>query len=88
VYNICKSILPSLSKSIDVVHGIIHLMDIKSNHFEQFVLSNKNTHVIIFSFIKIFKFFCSNEKVLLDSTFNYCTKYFLQLFTIKNQESK
>lgn len=34
------------------------------------------------------KYLCSNEKILLDGTSNYFTKYFLHLFTIhdfKNQ---
>jgi len=66
-------------------------MDIKTNYFGNlsFILSNdQDTHIIVFSWIENLKFLCSNEKILLDCTFNYGTKYFLQLFTIhgfKNQ---
>jgi len=66
-----KSILSLLFKSIVKVHDMINLMDIKTNHFERFVLSNdQNTHIVIFSCIENLKFFCSNEKILLYSIFN------------------
>lgn len=89
VYNARKSILPPLPKSIEEVHDTLNVMDIQTNRSEQFVLLNdQDSHIIIFSCIENLKFLCSNEKIFLDGTFNYCTKYFLQLFTIhgfKNQ---
>lgn len=53
-------------------------MNIETNCCEQFILSNnKDTHIVVFSYVTNLKFLCSIEKVLADGTFNYCKKYFL-----------
>ena len=60
-----------LPKSINKVHETINLIDIKTNRFEQFVLSNDHhTYIIVFSCIENTTFLCFDENILLNGTFN------------------
>lgn len=78
-----REVQPSLPSSISDVLDILPKLNLKTIKSESFLLASDNIHnIVIFSCDTNLKFMCKSDKMYLDGTFRYCTKYFLQLFTI------
>jgi hypothetical protein len=54
-------------------------MSVKTIHEEEFLILNE---IVIFSCFANLKFLCSADTIYVDGTFDYCPKYFYQLFTV------
>ncbi|KAE9521938.1 hypothetical protein AGLY_017672 [Aphis glycines] len=60
-----------------------HNTDTSTSNGEEFLLINdQNTNIIIFSCETNLIFLCQSHTIFVDGTFEYCPKYFTQLFTI------
>jgi len=82
-YRVRRKVQPQLPKCAEDVFDVIENMDIKTNRSENFLLvTNRFQNFIIFSCNTNLKFMCSSDTIYMDGTFNYCTKFFTQLFTI------
>lgn len=65
------------------VHNIVRASNIKTSKAESFVFINcPVSNIIVFSCETNVRSLCEMSKVYMDGTFSYCTKHFLQLFTI------
>uniref|UniRef100_A0A6P7GMH4 Uncharacterized protein LOC114344197 n=1 Tax=Diabrotica virgifera virgifera TaxID=50390 RepID=A0A6P7GMH4_DIAVI len=83
IYRSRRKLLPPLPKNLDDVFDALATIEIKTSINEDFLLSlNKELGIVIFSCEKNLQFLCSETKFFCDGTFNYCTKFFTQLFTI------
>lgn len=73
-----------LPKSKLEVHDYLENFPLKTNKNEDFLLINeKSTNIIMFSCKTNLEFLTDNVKhIYLDGTFEYCCKFFTQLFTI------
>lgn len=68
---------------MDDVHDYLDMDEVISTKGENLVMLNdKSSNVIIFSCESNLKFMCSVEIILVDGTFDYCTKFFQQMFTV------
>lgn len=56
-------------------------MNIFTNRGETFLLHNSD-NIVVFSCAKNLQVLCNAGQIYMDGTFQYCTKYFKQLFTI------
>lgn len=75
--------LPKLSKSISEVHEYIINTKLKTVKDEYFVtVNNQLDYILIFSCDSNLNFMCDSQTLYVDGTFKYCTKLFLQLFSI------
>ncbi|XP_060863254.1 uncharacterized protein LOC132951228 isoform X1 [Metopolophium dirhodum] len=75
--------LPKLPKCMDDVHDYLDMDEVICTKRENLVIFNdKSCNIIIFSCESNLKFMCSVETILVDATFNYCTKLFQQMFTV------
>ena len=79
-----KSKFPSIPKNIEDVHMVLNSIDTPLTvEKESFVLVNDNiSNIILFSCEKNLRFLSSLNTIYVDGTFKYCTKFFLQMFTI------
>lgn len=83
VYNARKAILPNIPSSIGDVHDALNAIIVETNKGENFLLVNDDaSNIIIFSCHTNLRILCEMESIYVDGTFRYCTKHFLQLFTI------
>lgn len=74
---------PKLPKSTEEVHQYIDSVSINTVQNENFILiNNKFLNIIVFSCDTNLQFLCAQSTLYVDGTFDYCTKHFLQLFTI------
>jgi len=75
--------LSKLPKCMDNVHDYLDMDEVISMKKENLVIFNDISYnVIIFSCESNLKFVCIVETILVDGTFNYCTKFFQQMFTV------
>ena len=49
---------------------------------ELLLLNSEDSNILVFSCFTDLKHLCLSQKIYVDGTFDYCTKFFLQLFTI------
>lgn len=78
-----RCVLPPLPKTQADVFDKLSAAMPKTNKDEDFLLiNNKHERIIVFSCISNLKFLCSLETVYMDGTFQFCTKFFQQFFTI------
>lgn len=83
IYNARRKQYPALPKTNKEVHDILETICVVTAKNEQFLLENNREHnIIIFSCPTNLKALCSSTSIYVDGTFNYCPKYFLQMFTI------
>ncbi|KAF0702949.1 Uncharacterized protein FWK35_00036310, partial [Aphis craccivora] len=74
---------PQLPNNINEVHSILNCIGIKTIGNEQFVLfNNSDNEIAMFSSQSGLSFFSKISVYYIDGTFDYCTKFFCQLFTI------
>jgi hypothetical protein len=83
IYAARRSILPPLPKNIRDVHDALNTMQVETIKNDNFLLVNDSvTNIIIFSCFTNLQFLCSVDVLYVDGTFQYCTKFFYQLYTI------
>jgi len=83
MYEKRHKILPVNPKSISEVHKALNVLNIETKLKEQFLLlNNENENIIIFSCFTNLKLLTSVDTVYMDGTFDYCTRFFMQMFTI------
>jgi len=83
IYRARRKTLPPLPKSISEVHSALPLLQLNTYKGENFLLYNNETeNIVCFTTKSNLKFLCSRDKIFVDGTFEYCAKFFLQLFTI------
>lgn len=89
VYNCRQKVLPGpLPKNIDEVVLVLENYKPKTCRGEDFLfLSSVEEHILVFSCEKNIRQMCQMSQVYMDGTFTYCTKFFLQLFTIHGFEN-
>ena len=88
VYRSRRSKLPSLPRSLEDIHSVLDSYECHTSQGENFLLINDcNLHIILFSCQTNLRYLCSRPKIYVDGTFNFCPKYFMQLFTIHTVEN-
>lgn len=86
-YARCKQ-LPKLPKTREEFQELLKLQEIKTNKSENFIVKNDGiSNIVIFSCESNLQFLCGLSDLYVDGTFNYCPKYYLQLFTIHGQRN-
>jgi len=74
--------LPNLPKTRNEVHNVLEEIDIIYEN-EQFLLHNDiESGIVLFSTKTNLEYLVKFDTLYVDGTFQYCTKYFTQLFTI------
>jgi len=66
------------------VHTALNNLDTNTYKGDNLLLINDNNilNIICFSTKSNLEFLCSCDKIFVDGTFDFCSKYFYQLFTI------
>jgi len=83
MYEKRRKTLPANPKSISEVHQALNVLNIETKQKENFLLlNNEKENIIIFSCSTNLKFLTSVDNVYMDGTFDYCTRFFMQMFTI------
>ncbi|KAE9525471.1 hypothetical protein AGLY_014271 [Aphis glycines] len=83
IYRARKRSFPINPTSLNEIHSALDNTDTSTSNGEEFLLINdQNTHIIIFSCETNLIFLCQSHTIFVDGTFEYCPKYFTQLFTI------
>lgn len=83
IYHARRKDMPKLPMDIQQVHTALESRNVVTNRKEQFLLVNdKINNIVIFSCKTNLEFLCSLDTIYVDGTFNFCTKFFLQMFTI------
>lgn len=83
LYNARRSLLPPIPKNIGEVHHYLEERQVKTNKNEDFLLKNDRTNNIVMCSCKSnMEFLTTADEFYLDGTFQYCPKFFYQLFTI------
>lgn len=76
-------LIPNLPKNISDIHTYLESVPVKTTKEENFlIINNSESNIIVFSCYSNIGFMCEQEVLYVDGTFDYCTKFFLQLFTI------
>lgn len=83
LYKARRQIIPPLPTNINEVHETAINLDIKTSKDESFLfVNNVNENIIVFSCESNVRIAALTNRIYLDGTFDYCTKYFCQLFSI------
>lgn len=88
VYRSRRSVLPSLPRSLQDIHSALDSYECLTSKGEHFLLvNNSSLQIILFSCHSNLNYLCSRSKIYVDGTFNFCPKYFMQLFTVHTVEN-
>lgn len=88
LYNSRRKELPALPVNISEVHQALCQVDTQSNFGETMLKVNDSlNNIIMFSTDSNLKYLCTRDKIFVDGTFTYCSKFFHQLFTIHSVEN-
>lgn len=83
IYNARRKQMSTLPKNRDEAIMKLEEMSLKTVKDENFLLAiDRNTGIVVFSCTSNLMFLCKCKTVYMDGTFKYCTKFWLQLFTI------
>jgi len=83
VYNCRRKKKPTLPKSRDEAISILENTEVKTLKSEQFLIVNdRESGIVIFSCETMLKYLCRSTKIFVDGTFQCCTKFWLQLYTV------
>lgn len=84
MYNARRKLQPVLPKSKAEVHSSLKPeTQFQTSRKEEFLLVNSEySNILVFSCFTNLKHLCLSPKIYVDGTFDYCTKFFSQLFTI------
>lgn len=89
MYHARRKSFPSvLPKNIDEVHNVIKLYAPTTSRQENFIFINDpDSHIIVFTCKTNIDLMLTMDIFYMDGTFSFCTKFFLQLFTIHGQKN-
>ena len=74
---------PKLPKSREETHEAVQEYELKSSNNEDMIYKNDiDTKIIKFTTESNLRFLCQDVHLFADGTFQYCPKYFYQLYTI------
>lgn len=83
VYNARRKVLPPLPKTREEIFDVLDNILPKTSKGEHFLLINdKYKELVTFATEDNLKHLCMSEKIYMDGTFQFCTKFFVQFFTI------
>jgi FLYWCH zinc finger domain len=83
IYHKRRQLQPELPQCRQEVFDVLDNLCIQTLKGEHFLLVNdRQTEIVIFACPTNLKILCSSVNIYMDGTFNYCTKFFTQLFTI------
>uniref|UniRef100_A0A6P7FTH5 Uncharacterized protein LOC114330857 n=1 Tax=Diabrotica virgifera virgifera TaxID=50390 RepID=A0A6P7FTH5_DIAVI len=83
MYNARRSLLPKLPKSMEETHDILKTFPVKTNKNEDFLMVNDiENQIIMFSCSSNLEFLADLDTIYIDGTFEYCPKFFKQMFSI------
>lgn len=83
MYNARRKSMPTLPRSVEEVHRALNDLQPITHRGEDFLLENdSNSNIVILTTKTNLQCLCLAEKLYMDGTFNYCTKFFTQLFTV------
>jgi hypothetical protein len=84
IYIARKNVLPTLPKNRNEVFEAIQKIHTKTNKNEEFLsISDNENGIIVFSTFRNLHFLCSSDTIYMDGNFQFCTKFFCQMFTIQ-----
>lgn len=88
LYNARRSTLPALPQNIEEVHKCLETYPIKTNKNEDFLMVNDHSNkIVIFSCETNIKFLSDLKVIYMDGTFEFSSKFYMQLFTIHGLEN-
>lgn len=88
IYRARRSVLPPLPRSIEDTHDALDSCVCKSNKGGNFLLVNNwNLNIILFSCKTNLVYLCGRQKIFVDGTFDFCPRFFTQMFTIHTVEN-
>lgn len=89
IYNSRRKVLPGpLPKDISEVILAINNYKPKTCKGENFLFLNcEKEHIVVFSCETNIQKMCKSNQIYMDGTFTYCTKFFLQLFTLHGYDN-
>lgn len=77
------SVYPKLPQDLNEVHTVLDSIEVNTVLGENFLLLNDISNgIVMFSCDENIQFLSKLHTLYVDGTFNYCAKYFCQLFTI------
>jgi hypothetical protein len=83
VYRRRRKTQPKLPKSREETHEVVQEYELKSSNNEDMIYTNDiDTKIIMFTTESNQRFLCQDVHLFADGTFQYCPKYFYQLYTI------
>lgn len=78
-----RKTLPKLPKSSNDVQEFLDKNEIQTSKNESFVFINdRQSNIVVFSCKSNVEFMCLQDTLFMDGTFDYCPKFFLQMFSI------
>lgn len=78
-----RSVLPRLPQSLIEVFDSLEELQPKTSKDEDFLtILDRQNRIVIFSWYTNLRFLCSVNIIYMDGAFEYCTKFFQQLYTI------
>jgi hypothetical protein len=76
-------LVPKLPRSAEEVQIFLNTANLKTSKEEPFLLCNNlSENIVVFSCKSNIEFMCQQDTLYMDGTFEFCTKFFGQLFTI------
>lgn len=83
-----KHSFPINPSPLNEIHFAINNTDLFTSNGEEFVLINdQETNIIIFFYETNLIVLCESHPIFVDGTFEYCPKYFTQLFTVHSKNN-
>lgn len=84
MYHARRSIMPKIPTNVEEIHTYLNQYPPTTSKGEIFVLKNDCDHnIVMFSCATNLKFLDTQvDSIYMDGTFEYCPKFFLQLFTV------
>lgn len=81
--NARRKLLPTLPRNLQEVHVKLPSYNVTTSRNGHFLLVNdQESEILIFSCLINLKNLCVSVRIYVDGTFDYCTRFYTQLFTI------
>ena len=88
IYNVKRKMFPALPKSREEAIGLLQTLHLKTVKEEEFLIDcDSEKQIEIFSTDTNLKFMCKCSRLYVDGTFEYCPKYWTQMFSIHALEN-
>jgi hypothetical protein len=83
MYEERRSVYATIPKTQEDVITTVKSMELTTNKGENFLLlANEVNRIIIFSCFTNLHFLCQVDNIYVDGTFQYCSNFFFQMFTL------